>query len=223
MCELNFLSMNVKCPYCGCGYDIGADILKNPIGSEKLGYGWWLRCYRCKRKWWLKNTSVEIAMNTPIKVDKLKQIQRISSLSKKKTTFVKRYSFKIWMCIIWLSIIGGCVIGYQYRSVFYKFLVEKARRLSENVAGKITMTDVKYELMADNTVTVTGNILNYDERAITKVNGVRVSVFDGQSLIMTWNNDFDDLRILPQQKIPFSASKQLPKDITNIRVEVSIF
>ena len=215
--------MNVKCPYCGCGYDIGADILKNPIGSEKLGYGWWLRCYRCKRKWWLKNTSVEIAMNTPIKVDKLKQIQRISSLSKKKTTFVKRYSFKIWMCIIWLSIIGGCVIGYQYRSVFYKFLVEKARRLSENVAGKITMTDVKYELMADNTVTVTGNILNYDERAITKVNGVRVSVFDGQSLIMTWNNDFDDLRILPQQKIPFFASKQLPKDITNIRVEVSIF
>ncbi|MBQ2175123.1 MAG: hypothetical protein II453_08695, partial [Alphaproteobacteria bacterium] len=122
-----------------------------------------------------------------------------------------------------LSIIGCCVIGYQYRSVFYKFLVEKARRLSENVAGKITMTDVKYELMADNTVTVTGNILNYDERAITKVNGVRVSVFDGQSLIMTWNNDFDDLRILPQQKIPFSASKQLPKDITNIRVEVSIF
>ena len=215
--------MNVKCPYCGCGYDIGADILKNPIGSEKLGYGWWLRCYRCKRKWWLKNTSVEIAMNTPIKVDKLKQIQRISSLSKKKTTFGKRHSFKIWMCIIWLSIIGGCVIGYQYRSVFYKFLVEKARRLSENVAGKITMTDVKYELMADNTVTVTGNILNYDERAITKVNGVRVSVFDGQSLIMTWNNDFDDLRILPQQKIPFSASKQLPKDITNIRVEVSIF
>ena len=223
MCELNFLSMNVKCPYCGCGYDIGADILKNPIGSEKLGYGWWLRCYRCKRKWWLKNTSVEIAMNTPIKVDKLKQIQRISSLSKKKTTFGKRHSFKIWMCIIWLSIIGGCVIGYQYRSVFYKFLVEKARRLSENVAGKITMTDVKYELMADNTVTVTGNILNYDERAITKVNGVRVSVFDGQSLIMTWNNDFDDLRILPQQKIPFSASKQLPKDIANIRVEVSIF
>ena len=223
MCELNFLSMNVKCPYCGCGYDIGADILKNPIGSEKLGYGWWLRCYRCKRKWWLKNTSVEIAMNTPIKVDKLKQIQRISSLSKKKTTFGKRHSFKIWMCIIWLSIIGCCVIGYQYRSVFYKFLVEKARRLSENVAGKITMTDVKYELMADNTVTVTGNILNYDERAITKVNGVRVSVFDGQSLIMTWNNDFDDLRILPQQKIPFSASKQLPKDITNIRVEVSIF
>ena len=215
--------MNVKCPYCGCGYDIGADILKNPIGSEKLGYGWWLRCYRCKRKWWLKNTSVEIAMNTPIKVDKLKQIQRISSLSKKKTTFGKRHSFKIWMCIIWLSIIGCCVIGYQYRSVFYKFLVEKARRLSENVAGKITMTDVKYELMADNTVTVTGNILNYDERAITKVNGVRVSVFDGQSLIMTWNNDFDDLRILPQQKIPFSASKQLPKDITNIRVEVSIF
>ena len=215
--------MNVKCPYCGCGYDIGADILKNPIGSEKLGYGWWLRCYRCKRKWWLKNTSVEIAMNTSIKVDKLKQIQRISSLSKKKTTFGKRHSFKIWMCIIWLSIIGGCVIGYQYRSVFYKFLVEKARRLSENVAGKITMTDVKYELMADNTVTVTGNILNYDERAITKVNGVRVSVFDGQSLIMTWNNDFDDLRILPQQKIPFSASKQLPKDIANIRVEVSIF
>lgn len=215
--------MNVKCPYCGCGYDIGADILKNPIGSEKLGYGWWLRCYRCKRKWWLKNTAVEIAMNTPIKVDKFAQIQRISSLSKKKSTSEKRYSFKMWTYVIWLLVIGSCVLGYQYRTVFYEFLIEKAKRLSENVAGKITMTDVKYELMLDNTITVTGNILNYDERAITKINGVKISVFDDNSLILTWNNDFDDLRILPQQKIPFSASKQLPKDIKNIRVEVSVF
>ncbi len=215
--------MNLKCPYCGCGYDIGAEILKSPIGSEKLGYGWWLRCYRCKRKWWLKNTSVEIAMNPPIKIDKLKQIQRISSLSKKKAVFGKRCSIKTWTCVMWLLIIGSCALGYQYRSVFYKFLIEKARHLSETVAGKITMTDVKYELMVDNTITVTGSILNYDERAITKVNGVKISVFDGQSLVITWNNDFEDLRILPQQKIPFSASKQLPKDIKNIRVEVSFF
>lgn len=215
--------MNLKCPYCGCDYDIGAEILKNPIGSEKLGYGWWLRCYRCKRKWWLKNTAVEIEMNTPIKVDKSRQIQRISSLSKKKAFCKKRCIFKTWTCVIWLSIIGSCLLGYQYRSVFYQFLIEKARHLSENVAGKITMTDVKYELIVGNTITVTGNILNYDERTITKVNGVKISVFDDQSLIMTWNNDFEDLRILPQQKIPFSASKQLPRDIKNIRVEVSIF
>ncbi len=215
--------MNLKCPYCGCGYDIGAEILKNPIGSEKLGYGWWLRCYRCKRKWWLKNTAVEIATNPQIKVDKLRQIQRISSLSKKKTNFGKRSRFKTWTCVVWLLIIGSCLLGYQYRTVFYKFLIEKAKHLSENVAGKITMTDVKYELMIDNTITVTGSILNYDERAITKVNGVKISVFDGQSLIMTWNNDFDDLRILPQQKIPFSASKQLPNEVKNIRVEVSVF
>lgn len=213
----------MKCPYCGCGYELGTDILKNPVGSEKLGYGWWLRCYRCKRKWWLKNTSVEIAMNAPIKVDKHAQIQRISSLAKKRVHSGHRCGAKVWTCVVWVILIGVVMLCYQYRTVFYKFLIEKAKHLSESVAGKITMTDVKYDVSVGDMIAVTGNILNYDERAITKVNGVKISVFDDKSLVLTWDNAFDDLRILPQQKVPFSVTKQLPRNVSNIRVEVSVF
>lgn len=215
--------MNVRCPYCGCSYELGTDILKNPVGNEKLGYGWWLRCYRCKRKWWLKNTSVEIEMNTPIKVDKLARIQRISALSKKKSVSGRRHCLKVWKYVALVIFVGIAVLCYQHRAVFYDFLIEKAKRLSENVAGKLAMADVKYDISIGDMLTVTGNILNYDERAITKVNGVRISVFDDKSLILTWDNSFDDLRILPQQKVPFSVSKQLPQGVKNIRVEVSVF
>lgn len=215
--------MNVKCPYCGCGYELGTDVLKNPIGNEKLGYGWWLRCYRCKRKWWLKNISVEIEMNPQIKVDKLAQIQRISAFAKKNSTSGTKYSHRVWRYIILLMIIGVAILCYQYRAVFCDFLIEKAKHLSENVAGKLAMADVKYDISIGDMLTVTGNILNYDERTITKVNGVRISVFDDKSLILNWDNSFDDLRILPQQKVPFSVTKQLPQGIKNIRVKVSVF
>ncbi|MDR2666577.1 MAG: hypothetical protein LBB34_00450, partial [Holosporales bacterium] len=62
--------MNVKCPYCSCCYEISMDLLKQPIGHEKLGYGWWLRCYKCHKKWWLRNSVVEGQMNSPLRADK---------------------------------------------------------------------------------------------------------------------------------------------------------
>ena len=218
--------MNVKCPYCGCCYELGTDILKNPIGNEKLGYGWWLRCYRCKRKWWLKNTAVEMAMNTPIKVDKSAKIRRISELSRnsRKThpSDAKRY-VGLWKYVALLLFIGGILLCYQNRTIFYDFLIKKAKYLSESVVNKVAMSDVKYEVTLGNMLTVTGDILNYDERVIARVNGVKISVYDDKSLVLAWNNEFENMQILPQQKVPFSVNKQLPGDIKDIRVEVSIF
>ena len=217
--------MNVKCPYCECSYELGADILKEPVGNEKLGYGWWLRCYRCKRKWWLRNTIVEMEMNTPIKVDKTAKIQRISALSRKrpKTANTKTRSIKWWKYAIYATLIIAVIMCYYHKTIFYNFLLKKAQHLSENVISKVTMLDVKYDISPDNMLTVTGDISNYDEKVIAKVNGLKVTVFDNKSVVISWSNDFDNLRILPQQKSPFSVNKQLPGDIKDIRVEVSVY
>ena len=219
------VAMNVKCPYCECSYELGADILKDPVGNEKLGYGWWLRCYRCKRKWWLRNTVVEMEMNTPIKVDKTAKIQRISALSRKrpKTANTKTRSIKWWKYAIYATLIITVIMCYYHKTIFYNFLLKKAQHLSENVISKVTMLDVKYDISPNNMLTVTGDISNYDEKVIAKVNGLKVTVFDNKSVVIAWSNDFDNLRILPQQKSPFSVNKQLPGDIKDIRVEVSVY
>ena len=214
--------MNVKCPYCGCSYELSNDMLKEPIGNEKLGYGWWLRCYKCHKKWWLKNTTVEKTINTPIRADKQAKIERISSLSRRRHPTSKRKTGCL-KYIILLTLIGGAALCYQYRNVFYDYLLIKAKRLSENVISKVTMTDVRYEVDDNNMLTVSGDVVNYDERMVSKVNGIKISVFDDKSMILSWNNEFDDFKILPQQKVPFNASKQLPGDVKDMRVEVSIF
>ena len=215
--------MNVKCPYCECSYELGAEVLKKPIGDERLGYGWWLRCYKCKKKWWLKNTAVEIQLNTPIKADKIAKIKKISELSKKnRSTGIK--NGKSLLGYVILAILISCsILSYQYREIFFDFLIKKAQNLSENIKGKVALTDVKYEIGIDNMITITGNVINYDERMVSKVNGVTISVYDADKLILTWNNEFEEFKILPQQKVPFSVTKQLMQDIKEIKVEVSFY
>ena len=214
--------MNVKCPYCNCSYELNNNMLREPIGDEKLGYGWWLRCYKCHKKWWLKNTTVERTINTPLKADKQAKIERISKLSKRpqKNSKPKRSFGKY---IILAILLGGIALCYQYRSVFTDYLLIKAKKLSESVISKVTMTDVKYEVDDNNMLTVSGDIVNYDERMISKVNGIKISVFDDKSMVISWDSEFDDLKILPQQKVPFNVTKQLPGDVRDMRVEVSVF
>lgn len=219
-----FSSMNLKCPYCGCCYEINNGILKEPIGNEKLGYGWWLRCCKCHKKWWLKHSLVEESENTPLKADKQKKIKKISSLTKnnKKPKPQNPNIKKIWKYLILATLICAVGLGYQYRTTFYGYLVNKAKRLSENVANKIVMTDVKYTI-ENNMVNISGNIANDDERIISKINGVKISVLDGKNEVLSWNTEFDGMNILPQQKIPFSSSKKLPENVKDMHIEVSIF
>jgi len=217
-----FQVMNIKCPYCGCCYEVSNDMLKEPIGNEKLGYGWWLRCYKCHKKWWLKNSTVENS-NTPPTFDKLDKIGRISALTKKRQSTRGNPKSRLTKCIILVIVLGAIGLCYQYRSVFYDYLITKAKRLSDSVVSKVALTDVKYDIEDGNMLRITGNVINYDERIISRINGVRISVLDDKSMVLTWGNDFEDFKILPQQKVPFSASKQLPGEIKNMRVEVSIF
>lgn len=212
--------MNVRCPYCGCCYEIDVEMLGNPIGNPKLGYGWWLRCYKCHKKWWLKNTFVEKSVNTPIKADKNAKIERISSLVRRRRCQNKSRVKKVIVLGLLLVAIG---FAYQERAVFYDYLLIKAKKLSENVNSKVMIADVKYDIDENNLIKVFGNLVNYDERMIAKINGVKVSIYDDKSMILSWNEEFEDMKILPHQKIPFSTSKQLPGDVKDMRVEVSIF
>ena len=215
--------MNVKCPYCGCSYDLGSDVLKQPIGDERLGYGWWLRCFKCKKKWWLKNTAVEIRLNTPIKADKLTKIKKISELSKKHSEKEIKNGRNSLIYIIYAILISCTILCYQYRAIFFDFLINKAQNLSENIKGKVALTDVRYDISTGNMITITGNVINYDESMVSKVNGVKISIYDADKLILTWNNEFEEFKILPQQKVPFAVTKQLTQDIKEIKVEVSFY
>jgi hypothetical protein len=105
--------------------------------------------------------------------------------------------------------------------MFNNYLISKARYISQSVVKKIVMTDVKYA-MEDNKLSVTGNIVNED-KIIAQITGVKIAVFDRNSEVFSWNAELETNSILPEQKISFSSTKPCPKEIKNIRVEVSVF
>lgn len=215
--------MNVKCPYCGCCYEINQNLLGNPIGNEKLGYGWWLRCYRCHKKWWLKNSYIEEKINTPLKADKTAKIDRLSSLIKRNNKNEKRSFAKIFKYIIFI-ILGLCAVAcYCFRDNFLSYINTKAIHLRENITNKFELNDVKYNIDKDNVITVTGSIINRDSKNILTVNGVRINIFNQNKKIDSWNNEFEGGAILPQQSMPFSSSKRLQENTENITVEVLIY
>jgi len=215
--------MNVKCPYCGCCYEIDYDVLGNPMGNEKLGYGWWLRCYRCHRKWWLKNSYIEEKINTPLKADKTAKIDRLSSFMRKKHKNQKHSFAKIFKYITFI-ILGLCAATcYCFRDNFLSYINTKAIHLRENISNKFELNNVKYNIDKDNVITVTGNIINRDSKNILTVSGVRINIFNQNKKIDSWNNEFEGGAVLPQQSMPFSSSKHLQGNTENIIVEVLIY
>lgn len=212
--------MNVKCPYCSCNYEISKDLLGQPIGSEKLGYGWWLRCYRCHKKWWLKNTFIEETFNAPPRFDRGVAINKISSLRRKKSE-VNKIS-KVWKYILAALTIFLLALGYNHRVVFYNYLENKAQHLIETASSKIVMSEVKYAVQ-DETITISGNIINGNERSIANIKALKISLFNKSQKVLSWEAALDNIRLLPQQKVPFSVQKKIP-DIpaADVRVEVSI-
>ena len=215
--------MNVKCPYCDCSYEISREMLGTPIGNEKLGYGWWLRCYRCRKKWWLENSFVEGVVNAPLRADRQAKIDKLSSLTgRRKAASQKKNRKRIWKILSGFWLLCGIALCYQYRTAFRDYIFNKARVLSENASNKLVMSDVQYVLNG-NEMTVSGRVINTDERSIAKVAGIKVDVFDGETLVSSWKDGLDSGRLLPQQNLPFSLVKKIPVGIKNIRVEVSIF
>ncbi|MDR1476310.1 MAG: hypothetical protein LBI20_03260 [Holosporales bacterium] len=220
--------MNVKCPYCGCNYEIRSDVLKDPIGNDKLGYGWWLRCFKCQKKWWLKKSNVEIAMEKSIKVDRRDKIARISKLSGKRANQAKKIkTVRFINYFLFLALIMAAIIVFYHRDVFTGYLMDRAKRLSKNTYKDITMNDVQYNVLqsADGhgfRVSVTGIIKN-ENNSITKLQGVKITVFDGQNEVKSWNAALQCGYVVPKDSLHFSTEDTIEKMPDDMRVEVSVF
>jgi ferric-dicitrate binding protein FerR (iron transport regulator) len=215
--------MNVKCPYCNCVYNIDMSLLRNPSGDEHLGYGWWLRCYKCHKKWWLRNTDVERTFNTPLTADRQSRIDRLSALTNRPTR-AKRPKARGYVTakIAVFMLIATCAYAlYLNRHVFYDYILAKARRVSESATPKISVTDVKYEV-ADAKMVVTGTVVN-DDAVVARVGGIRVTVFEGSSEVLSWSSKLEPGVLLPGQRTEFSTEHDVRDGIEGMRVEVSIF
>ncbi|MDR1034349.1 MAG: hypothetical protein LBL32_00185 [Holosporales bacterium] len=220
--------MNVKCPYCGCSYKIKLDMLKNPIGNERLGYGWWLRCFKCQKKWWLKKSSISIELEKSIKANKSEQIAKISRLSGKRKHFIaKAGSLRVISCVL-LCIAILAVMGiFYHKDVFTEYLIDRARRLSKNTRKNITMSDVRYNISKTDDdesakIFVTGVIKN-DDNFVARIQGIKISIFDGKNEIKSWDAPLRCDYIVPKDSLSFSTETTIDKVPDDIRVEVSIF
>lgn len=217
--------MNVKCPYCGCCYNIGDDLLKNPIGSPLLGYGWWLRCYKCHKKFWLKNIEVARQIDTPLTADRQSKIDKISALTRNTRKPIReKKSGKFFKYFLILLLISFSALCYHNKDIISNFIISKAKRLSRSVANKLQLMDVRYSIDNENKITISGIVKNED-RSVINVQGVRISAKgpDGK-ILKSWDENLKSNTLIPGDTINFSSSNQLDSTNNNdIKVEVAIY
>ncbi|MDR1488537.1 MAG: zinc-ribbon domain-containing protein [Holosporales bacterium] len=218
--------MKIECPYCGCGYDINMDSLPKPMGDIRLGYGWWLRCCKCQKKWWLKNTYIQSMVNSPLKADVSDKINKLSKLKNKPKT--KKFKLK-YILLCTLIIVGGG-IGFYYKDTFKSYIVHKIEKLFSNMASHLKMLNVQYFIDKSLTssdsdtvsITINGNILNED-RNVVKLKGIRVTIYneDGNN-ISSWEQAIGSGYIMSGETLEFSTKKDIKLPEGQIRVDVSI-
>ena len=223
--------MKVKCPYCGCEYKVDRDFLPNPIGNEKLGYGWWLRCFKCHKKWWLKNSEFEDYMQKELTAgrnDVLRKLSKLSKKNKKSSKEIKRKMFKkTFKYIIYTCIIIGSCLAYYNKDFFKNYINRKIERISSSIVMKMRMTDVKYLLEnSENhdkiTMIVSGRIINED-KTVLKIKGIKVSVWSEKNEeIASWTDTSNPGYIVSEDFMDFSIKHEIPKYEGSIRVDVSV-
>jgi hypothetical protein len=220
--------MNIKCPYCGCCYEINNSTLKNPIGNEKLGYGWWLRCFRCQKKWWLKSSAVAIEMEQSVMANRRDKIARISKLTRKKKRKDKSFwRGKLINYSVYFVLITCGVVAFINKNVFIEYLADKAKYLSRKTRTNFTMSNVQYNVSRsddnkDIKVFVSGVIKNEDA-SIAKLGGVRITIFDGKERVKSWDVSLQSDYIVPRDSLSFSTTNTIDSMPQDIKVEVSIF
>ena len=215
--------MNVVCPNCGCAYDINPDILPKSTGNERFGYGWWLKCYKCQNKWWLKNSDVEQKINDPFVEEEPEQVnptlKYTSNVLRPQKSKLKKILFYIF-CVFII-----CLAVYK-KDVFYDYLADKNKKISSNMLNNIAMEDVKYFIGTENNeckMTVKGKIVN-KESSVIRINGVQIFVYDMLgNKIKSWSYPVEYGYIVSGDYIEFSTSENLEKNIEKIKVDVSIF
>jgi hypothetical protein len=219
-----FEGMNTECPYCGCRYKIDDEQLQNPEKDASLGYGWWLRCYKCGKRWWLGSVQQKLSMPLPPRADKEANIAKLSTLlGKKRPAPKKPFLRHISLYVVMMLLAVGALMIYQNMASIKSYLMQKALHISESAAKKIVMTDIRYFMEpGDNKITVTGNVANEDKIVIA-VNGIKVVIFDEDTEVISWRHELESKSLSPNQKVEFLTEKQLHKVMTNPRVEVSLF
>ena len=216
--------MHIKCPYCGCSYEINLDLLKDPIGSEDLGYGWWLRCYKCQKKWWLKQSDVMRTAGAPLTADKKSKIDKMSKLrgKQKKKRHIK--------CKHVVLFIVACLaaFGYFQKDRFVEYISNKAQHLSETIVPKLSMKEVRYTISDPNQndirkITITGKIIN-DDKVVAKFSGIECFLFDAErNKIKSWTENLEKDFIMAGESLEFVTSAELENIPDEIKVEVAIF
>ena len=211
--------MRVTCPYCNCHYDIRPEILKEPISNIKLGFGWWLRCYKCQKKFWLSNTRVVQLTATPIKANRRKQIKNISKL---KIALKKNNNKKFY--IISSVIIIFSLFAYYERDTFKNLVVNRISNITKSTITSLQLSNISYRLETIdniNKIYITGFILN-NTATIIPINGLKVAIYSNGKEMTSWQINPDAKNAIPGDKIFFSNEHIIDRIYPNIQVGVSI-
>lgn len=203
--------MKVKCPYCDCHYDIRLDFLGTPLGNQQLGFGWWLRCYKCHRKFWLSSTKSIIKEPPPRVAQKIKKLEKF----KRK----KRKSGKL---IISLALISGSLyIAFYQRNFIQTYFTNKISKLIQDTTASLELQNIAYRIDENNQLYITGFIVN-NTASIMGINSLKVNVYENDNKEFSWEIIPKIKNIIPGDKIFFSDEHVLNKAFTNIKITVAV-
>ena len=220
--------MKVKCPYCSCHYDIRPEVLGDPVGNERLGFGWWLRCYQCHRKFWLSSTNVINMSMSPIKADRQRKIDSISKLTQSKKSKNKLHKHKYkpniihYVILSILLIVGG--IAYYKQDIIKSFFVQRLINIRKSTVTSLQLTNISYRIETvenKNKIYVTGFIVN-NTSSIMSINGLQVTLYSKNKEMTSWQIEPDAKSIIPGDKIFFSSEKILDNIYPDLKVGVNI-
>jgi hypothetical protein len=161
----------------------------------------------------------------PLKADRQAKIAQLSKLvgGRKKgrrlpsiRRMVAPLSVACLIVIAWLV--------HANRDVFQGYLTGKIEHISSGLIPRITMENVQYilkEQSGKNMISVSGVIKNED-KIIAKIKGIKITIFDEDTRVKSWDTQLEPGFILPEDSLSFSVDEQLEKKVDKIRVEVSI-
>lgn len=215
--------MRIRCPYCDCFYDIHPDTLGKPVGHEKLGFGWWLRCYQCQKKFWLKSTFVINTGFSPIKADNRMAINKLSKFTHKNRKQNKnKRNYSIYIVILLLIIAGS--VCYTHINYIRDFFVTKINHFTAFATTSLQLSNITYRIDKVNgqyCVAVMGNIIN-NTNTIMSYSGIRIVLLRGNSEFASWTYEPDVKTVIPGDKVVFNTDRLFEIVPSNIKVLVRI-
>lgn len=224
--------MNLKCPYCGCEYDIDTGSLPAPAGDDRLGYGWWLRCFRCHKKWWTPNADAQMNLESQLSISEQDRIDRLSRFRERVAKQGHAHKSKTWkllfkfiVCIAISSIFVGGI--YFNRSYIYNYVTQKAIVLRRNLDRHIILEDVSSkvdDLPGDKLkVSVSGKVTNNDQ-GIVKITGIRIKLIDlntGDN-VLYWDELFKKNYLVGRESLGFNFEKELGGVKAPVKVDIVV-